>query len=347
MIKLTRLSDNQQFVIDGENSKWRATKIEGIDALTLNVYTETPAIGTGEIVTGKYTGRRDISVTAHMSYPRYNSGSGAGSITARSAVMDFFDPDDTYTMEIKYDSKDLFIDCELLAYKLPTGNNRRPLDLTFTMLCPDPYFYSGFREASMRGRFTVGGQFPVTPIISISLIDENEMFITPVSGCNIHIILPDNYQNSNNNLELDCKYGILTNTATKEDLTSYIVSGDPMPRIPPGAGYQFASFTSNKRPKLSGTLKITANNTASYTAPYTIKEVEITFPDGITILYTEPNKQYSHPINGQSYAIRYVNSSFVFNGPNGASINYSVIFNDSTPNRSSATMKFKELYRGF
>lgn len=342
MIKLTRLSDNQQFVIDGGNSKWKATKIEGIDALTLNVYTETPAIGTGEIVTGKYTGRRDISVTAHISYPF--------SSPVRSEVMDFFDPDDTYTMEIEYDNKDLFIDCELLAYKLPTGNNRRPLDLTFTMLCPDPYFYSGIREVSTSGRFRVNGQFPVIPIISISLIGENEMYIMPNGNSEtIHIILPDNYQNSNNNLELDCKYGILTNATTKEDLTSYIVSGNPMPRLQPGAGYHFASFTSNKRPKQSGTLTISQYNVASFHAKSIIKEVEITFPDGITVLYTEPSVQYSHYvyIDGYSYGIRFIDDTLIFNGPNNVSIDYSVIFDDSTPNRSTATIKFKELYRGF
>ena len=337
MIKLTRLSDNQQFVIDGGNSKWKATKIEGIDALTLNVYTETPAIGTGEIVTGKYTGRRDISITAHISYPF--------SSPVRSEVMDFFDPDDTYTMEIRYNSKNLFIDCELLAYKLPTGNERRPLDLTFTMLCPDPYFYSGVREVSTMGRFVVDGHFPVTPIIYISLISENEMNIMPDGNSEtIHIILPDNYQNSNNKLELDCKYGILTNTATKEDLTSYIVSGDPMPRLQPGTGYHFASFTSNKRPKISGTVNISENHLGNVTLDSKIRELKITFPDGISLTCTEADTMYRHG----EYGVSFTGNRFTIGGPfSPPSVAYTAIFEDSTPNRSTATMKFKELYRGF
>lgn len=345
MIKLIRLSDSEEFIIDGDDKEWRETKIEGIDALTVNVYTETPAIGSGEIVTGKYTGRRDISVTAHRS-------SLNGIPEARNAVMDFFDPDDTYTMEIIYNGKHLFIDCELLAYKLPTENIHRPLDLTFTMLCPDPRFYTEDHQLKISQgmpRFFLRGQFEIIPTITIVVFTEHEFNIyIDTDNDPIHIIFPDGYSGNVGTmpglLELDCQYGTLTNKRTNEDLTDCIISGNPTLRLKPGTDQHYARVLSNKRTSISDTLTITSYYEASATFNQRLRELEVIFSDGHKECYDcSKNVVYSY----LNYKIRIKDSGFVFNGQTGSSIRYTAILTDPSPNRSIATIEYRELYRGF
>lgn len=347
MIKLTRLSDQKEFVIDGDSSEWKATKIEGIDALTLNVYTETPAIGTGEIVTGKHTGRRDISVTAHRSSHKNIS-------TARNTIMDFFNPDDTYTMEIQYNGKDLFIDCELLAYKLPTENIHRPLDLTFTMLCPDPYFTNNNEISTSVGNFLIGGNLTIIPKISITLISETEIKIYVDNDAKpIHIVLPDDIlpppisstRPQPYSIELDCLYGTLTNSSS-EDLTSCIKSGNPMIRFKPGNHY--VNFQSNARPLVSGSAVITSMHTAIVTTSSKIREVQITWPDGITKTYEYSSEKYHYSNNRDTYTLTFTNNGFIIGGTYvDDTVKYTALLEAISSNRSFATIQYKELYRGF
>ena len=344
MIKLTRLSDQKEFVIDGDSREWKATNIEGIDALTLNVYTETPAIGTGEIVTGKHTGRRDISVTAHRSSHKNIS-------TARNTIMDFFNPDDTYTMEIQYNGKDLFIDCELLAYKLPTENIHRPLDLTFTMLCPDPYFTNNNEISTSTGRFTVGGNFTVIPTFYITLFSADTEIEINVDGSTnpIHISFPINFFPSEKmspyGLELDCRYGTLTN-ASSEDLTSCIKSGNPMIRLKPGNHY--VNFQSSKKTKVSGTAVISSTHTATVNTSSRVRQVQVTWPDGKTITYGYSSTPYSYGENNNLYQLTFLDKGLIFGGPySDESIKYTALLSELSNGNGVATIQYKELYRGF
>lgn len=346
MIKLTRLSDNKEFVIDGEDKEWRATLIEGIDALATNVYTETPAIGSGEIVTGKYIGRRDITVTAHRS-------SLIDISAARSIVMEFFNPDDTYTMTIQYNDKTMYIDCELLTYKLPTENIHRPIDLTFTMLCPESYFNSGDMELSFNtGQvLKLGGHANINPIIYITLVYETEFYIYIGSDEIIHVILPDDYFPSQNippyTLKLDCRYGTLTNTSKQENLTKYIVSGSPVLDLRPNKSYGIVRFLSNQRQKKSGTVTIPSSYNITVSTSSKIRVLTVTFPDGYEGTYDYSDVSYTHPHTKGDFKIIFTNSGFRISGYSGAAVSYTALLDDTSPNRSIATLKYRELYRGF
>lgn len=343
MIRLIRSSDKKEFKIDDDDREWKATKIEGIDALTLNVYTEAPAIGTGEIVTGKYTGRRDISVTAHRS-------SHINISEARSIVMDFFDPDDTYTMEIKYNGKDLYIDCELLAYKLPTENINRPLDLTFTMLCPDPYFYLDRKFTNFNfAHFTVDGSFDVFPTISITLLyNESDLNIYIDDNDPIHIVLPIGYFPNQkippSTLTLNCKNGKLAGSLSSSDLTNCIQSGNPKLSFKPGNNEHTVRFVPNNYSTTSGTLTISNSCSASVTMANNIREVRITFPDGISQTY--PPGKYTY-WGENVYSIEIVDSELTVHGAPDKTIVYTALLGESLPGKSTATVSFREIYRGF
>lgn len=338
MIKLIRLSDRAEFIIDGDDKEWRATKIEGIDALAVNVYTETPAIGQGEILTGKHTGRRDINVEAHRS-------SQKGISKARDTVMEFFNPDDTYTMEIYLNGKHLFIDCELLSYKLPIENIHRPLNLTFTMLCQIPYFYDNEKETSCYSTqsITVKGQVKTTPTILINQRNENEFTIYIDGNQYIRIILDDKYITmSNRVLELDCKYGTLTDLTSKDNLTQCI-STDSNPTSELAPGTHVFSKNSCKREKKTGRLTVTSNYSVSVSLGTKPRELYVTYNDGHQAYYDCKQTTYSY----SNYSIQISSSGFTFHGPTSSSIEYTAILPDSSSNRSSITIKYKELYRGF
>ncbi len=348
MIKLIRLSDNREFTIDSENSLWKATKIEGIDALTLNVYTETPAIGVGEIVTGKHTGRRDINITAHRSSHKFISD-------ARDTIINFFNPDDTYKMEIEYNGKNLCIDGELLAYKLPTENIHRPLDLTFTMLCPDPYFYKNKSMAiSPYARFMVGGIYPVAPIFTFNLYHTTKITVYIDNESTIEIVLPVKYFTISNitwyELELDCKEGILTNKTTKEDLTEYIKKGSTFIFHNEAAYHVVRYEYSSQTQDTSGTLQIPkapATYVYSPTMEWKIQSLTITYPDSQTETYTTIG-HFSHKTSsGDLWAIDIYDYSFKINGSPNSTFQYRAKLEDPVAGSCSANILIKEQYRGF
>ncbi len=355
MIKLTRRSDNKEFVIDDESKEWRATKIEGIDAPTTNIYTETPAIGTGEIVTGKYTGRRDITVAAHRS-----SQEDIG--TARNKVLEFFNPDDTYTMEITYNSKTLYIDCELLNYSLPTENIYKPLDLTFTMLCPQPYFYDNNTVSATIGndgrperQFTNDGQIDVSPIITItqenSELEFELTFITINIGTTnvIRIVLDDSFKSPpstgrpSSKYILDTANGTLTEYGTNKDLTRFITSGNPQLKIKHGSDKHFVMLSSRQRETISGTLSISSSDYYHAVINEYVRELTITFPNNTsqTFKFTVDDQHYNN------YTIRFSTEKVDIWGPTSEyALCYTAILHDGGY-RSTATIEFNKLYRGF
>lgn len=355
MIKLTRLSDNKEFGIDDESQEWKATKIEGIDAPTTNIYTETPAIGTGEIVTGKYTGRRDITVTAHRS-------SQEDIRTARSKVLEFFEPDDTYTMEITYNGKTLYIDCELLNYSLPTENIYKPLDLTFTMLCPQPYFYDNNTVSATIGndgrperQFINDGQIDVSPIITItqesSELEFELTFITINIGTTnvIRIVLDDSFKSPpstgrpSSKYILDTANGTLTEYGTNKDLTRFITSGNPQFKIKHGNDIHFVMMSSKQRETISGNLLISSSDYYHAVINEYVRELTIKFPDNTsrTFKYAIDDQHYNN------YTIRFSTEKVEIWGPTSDyALYYTAILHDSGY-QSTATIKFNKLYRGF
>lgn len=354
MIKLIRLSDNKEFAIDDDSKEWRATKIEGIDALTTNVYTETPAIGMGEIVTGKYTGRRDITVAAHRS-----SQEDIGA--ARNKVLEFFDPDDTYIMEIIYNGKQLYIDCELLNYSLPSENIYKPLDLTFTMLCPQPYFYDNNTVSATIGndgrpehQFINDGQIDVSPIITItqenSELEFDLTFITINIGVTntIHIVLDESCKWSpsasrpKSKYILDAENGTLTEYGTGRDLTRFITSGNPQFKIKHGDATHFVMLASRARETISGDLLISSDNYHVEINEY-VRELTITFPDNTssTFKFSTEIQQY------KNYSIKFSTEKVDIYGPASEySLYFTAILHDNGY-QSTATIEFNKLYRGF
>ncbi len=355
MIKLTRLSDNKIFVIDDESQEWKATKIEGIDALTTNVYTEALAMGMGEVVTGKYTGRRDITVTAHR--PSQENIS-----EARDKVSEFFDPEATYQAKITYNGKTLYIDCELLSYSLPSENIYKPLDLTFTMLCPQPYFNDNNTVSATLGtdgrpehQFINDGQIDVSPIITItqenSELEFELTFVTIGIGTTnaIRIVLDDSFKSPpstgrpSTRFILDTQNGILTEHGTNKDLTRFITSGNPQLKIKHGDDTHFVMLASRKRETISGTLSISSSDYYHAVINEYVRELTITFPNDTsqTFKFSTDDQQYNN------YTIRFSTEKVDIWGPTSDyALYYTAILHDGGY-QSTAIIEFNRLYRGF
>lgn len=133
-IKFIR-SDGRTFAFD--DSPMGITALKGVDAPTVEIFTEKQAIGDGDIITGKRVASRSITITAANRMPALNS-------QMRKIASAFFNPLYTYTAEFTYDGSTMSAhECELKAIAIPTGNVYRRLEITLTLLSPTGYLDGG------------------------------------------------------------------------------------------------------------------------------------------------------------------------------------------------------------
>lgn len=133
-ILLTR-SDERTFAIDG--SPLGLVELTGVDAPTVEVFTEKNAVGDGDVVTGQRVAARVITFKARARGTRLNA-------QMRALAGAFFNPAYTFDAAFTYGGVTRTArGCRLKALALPTANVYAPLELTLTLLCPAGYLDGG------------------------------------------------------------------------------------------------------------------------------------------------------------------------------------------------------------
>lgn len=130
--------DQQEFLADATYSgdaDWGITAISGIDTAEFEVFTESRAVGDGDIVTGKRIKSREIEFTAIAKNSLLNA-------ILRRAAIAFFNPKHTFKVYVTYQDVTLWINAELQAKSIPSEHIRNQQSVSISFFCADPYFKS-------------------------------------------------------------------------------------------------------------------------------------------------------------------------------------------------------------
>lgn len=134
IIILTR-SDGRTFAIDG--SPLGLVELTGVDAPTVEVFTEKNAVGDGDVVTGQRVAARNITIRAKARSTRQGR-------QLRALAGAFFNPSFTFDAAVTYGGVTRTArGCRLKALALPTANVYAPLEIMLTLLCPTGYLDGG------------------------------------------------------------------------------------------------------------------------------------------------------------------------------------------------------------
>lgn len=125
--------DGMEFILGNED--WGILSLEGADSLETEIYTEADAMGEGEFITGEQVKSREIIFTADTR--RLDELPAK-----RQAVMAFFNRKRTFKLYFSYRGVTRWIEGRLAAFKCPTGNIHESVEVTGTLLCPEPYWKS-------------------------------------------------------------------------------------------------------------------------------------------------------------------------------------------------------------
>lgn len=131
MIKVTR-SDGTLFDFD---SLYKIVSVEGLGEISQQIFTESKAVGDGEIITGTRLGGRTVKIKAVCIQPELNN-------ISRRVVSQFFNPKFTYKAKIAYKGSDVYIDCIVDTADLPTANIYEPQEFYLTLYSASPYLKS-------------------------------------------------------------------------------------------------------------------------------------------------------------------------------------------------------------
>ena len=127
-------SDGQVFSVT--DSVWGLTAAEGFDKPALSIFTESAAIGDGDIVTGTRMGSRSINI-------QLVAKSAALNEVLRRAATSFFTLGRTYDVYVyRYGNTRYAPACHLQAFNIPTQRLTIPITMTLGLLCPEGYFLS-------------------------------------------------------------------------------------------------------------------------------------------------------------------------------------------------------------
>lgn len=136
-VKLTFTRDDSETLsIDGEAIG--LTSLEGVDAPSVELFTEKRAVGDGDVVTGQRLASRLITLRARIRDPSFNA-------YYRSRLTRFFNPQHAFDVRINYlNNTRIARGCRLKALSMPTGNVYEPLALMASLLCPRPLLADAF-----------------------------------------------------------------------------------------------------------------------------------------------------------------------------------------------------------
>lgn len=112
-------------------------EMEGLGKPSIEIFTEKRAVGSGDAVTGKRQGSRQVTIRARSRANGMNA-------QLREIAAAFFSSLYTYEVEFQYDGNvSTASSCELKAIEIPTENVNKPFRLTVTVLIPDGYLQRG------------------------------------------------------------------------------------------------------------------------------------------------------------------------------------------------------------
>jgi hypothetical protein len=126
-------SDKKEYIFDGGN--WGIVGISGIDYPTIQLFTQTNAIGNGSVKTGQRLTDREITLQARLQDALNNE-------IVRQSVIQFFNSNYTFKLYITYQGVTRWIDVNIIGFSCPSINVYKPLELSVSVLALDPYFNS-------------------------------------------------------------------------------------------------------------------------------------------------------------------------------------------------------------
>lgn len=136
-IRLVR-SDGAELVLgdgpDGRTTHWRlpVPDVEGMARLDASVSTSPNVLRDGSSVVSKRVEQAERTVRA-----RYLGDDSQG---ARARAISFFDPRHSFAMHVTSMGRTVWCAGELDAFDCPFCHANMAPELTFTLLCPDPYW---------------------------------------------------------------------------------------------------------------------------------------------------------------------------------------------------------------
>lgn len=125
--------DGLEFILGNED--WGILSLEGADSLETEIYTESNAMGEGEFITGEQVKSREIIFVADTK--RLSELS-----VKRQSAMAFFNRKRSFKVYLSYRGVTRWIEGRLAGFKCPTNNVFEAVEITGTLLCPEPYWKS-------------------------------------------------------------------------------------------------------------------------------------------------------------------------------------------------------------
>lgn len=133
-VKFVR-DDNKEFFIDNKTWKITSNGLEGFDGVDVETNTQSKAYSAGSFFQSQRVAERDRTITAVLVDRSLNS-------VMREQVQRFFGVQRTFTVYINYNGVERKFSGVLYDKKLPTKNIYGFLELTVTILSPQPYLMS-------------------------------------------------------------------------------------------------------------------------------------------------------------------------------------------------------------
>ena len=142
--------DGREFVIDGGDWLIESDGLEGWAELPHEVSTVDNAGYDGARVTSARVGAAERTVTAVTRV-------GADQPRLRAGAVSFFNPKHEFDAHLTYQGRTRWCHGVQSGFSCPTGNVFQRVEVTWTLLCPDPFLLSeddfGEDIAEVRGRF--------------------------------------------------------------------------------------------------------------------------------------------------------------------------------------------------
>lgn len=125
--------DGREFVVN--ETDWGALEIDGAAAPGYEIFSESKAVGDGDIITGKRVNARDLHIRANAMDVNHND-------ILRQQALSFFNPVMEYKIYLSYMGEERWINGTLAAFSCPNGHVWEPQEFTALFFCAEPYWNS-------------------------------------------------------------------------------------------------------------------------------------------------------------------------------------------------------------
>ena len=122
----------------GDGTEW-VLSMNGMDewiALDYVVNTSDNVLSDGSYIVGKHVGEKDRTMSAVYW--------GTDRLAARNDAITFFNPKFSFKAYVTYFGRTRWCEGEQYAFDCPITDHRTPTQITWTILCPDPYLRSEY-----------------------------------------------------------------------------------------------------------------------------------------------------------------------------------------------------------